>query len=340
MDPLTHVTLGACIAMAISPAPRRRAAGFAGAIAGLLPDADVLLRSNSDPLMFLEFHRHFTHAWVVQPIVALVAWFLAAGWHRARGKDPALRAPYWPLILAAASHPFCDLWTSYGTHVLWPFSLERSTLDWVSVVDPLLTLPLIGTCFAAWKWSPQRWLCASAILWVSLYLGLALHQRGRAVEALHDHLQVNQVKPERISVRPTLGNIVVWRAIWLHQDQVACAGVRVGKQVTLKEGDRAELLDPADTTTWQALAPAGSVLLGDVKRFAHFSNGWLIWHPDHEGVIGDARYSMAPGKLQPIWGIRIGDKAPSEHATYETYREGSRERLGGLWSSILGSPSE
>ncbi len=340
MDPLTHLTLGACLAMATSPEPKRRAAALGGAIAGLLPDADVLLRSGDDPLMFLEFHRHFTHAWVVQPVVALIAWFLAATWHSMRRKQPDSRAPYGPLLLAAFSHPFCDLWTSYGTHVLWPFSLQRSTLDWVSVVDPLLTLPLVTACFVAWKWSPRRWLPTVAVLWVGLYLGLAAHQKGRATEALHNHMLAAQVTPERISIRPTFGNIIVWRATWLHRDLVACAAIRAGKQVTFEKGDHAKLINPNDTAGWPVSAPAGSVLLEDVKRFAAFSDGWLIWHPDHEGVIGDARYSMAPGKLQPIWGIRIGDKSADEHATYETYREGSRKRLGALWSSVVGSSSE
>ncbi|GAL32009.1 integral membrane protein [Vibrio maritimus] len=37
-------------------------AGALGLLSGLAPDIDVLIRSSHDPLLFLEFHRQFTHS--------------------------------------------------------------------------------------------------------------------------------------------------------------------------------------------------------------------------------------------------------------------------------------
>ena len=339
MDPITHMTLGACLAMAVSPAPRRRAAALAGAIAGLLPDADVFLRSNADPLMFLEYHRHFTHGWVVQPLVAAVAWFLAAGLHRARRRDPARRAQYGALILPAFSHPFCDLWTSYGTHVTWPFSLDRSALDWISVVDPLMTLPLLIACAFCMFGRTPRWLPVLALLASGSYLTLAVVQKGRATESLQGYLAQENLHPDRVSVRPTFANTMVWRATWSLDGRVHCGWIRTGQQADFTAGESAALVHAQDPALWEKSAPEGSVLRGDIRRFEHFSDGWLIWHPDEIGVLGDARYSMRPDRLKPIWGIRLGDKTPDQHATFETYRSDSRASFSWLWSKVWLTPS-
>ena len=45
-------------------------AGLLGALAGMAPDLDVLIRSSTDPLLFLEYHRQFTHSLAFIPIGA------------------------------------------------------------------------------------------------------------------------------------------------------------------------------------------------------------------------------------------------------------------------------
>ncbi|MDA0655633.1 MAG: metal-dependent hydrolase, partial [Proteobacteria bacterium] len=73
MDPFTQGLIGASLPQAI--APNRRLLLWAscfGFVAGLLPDLDVLIRSSSDPLLFLEYHRQFSHAIVFIPVGGLV----------------------------------------------------------------------------------------------------------------------------------------------------------------------------------------------------------------------------------------------------------------------------
>jgi len=41
--------------------------------AGLLADSDVLIHSSSDPLLTIEYHRHFTHSVFFVPIGVLLA---------------------------------------------------------------------------------------------------------------------------------------------------------------------------------------------------------------------------------------------------------------------------
>src|SRR5690606_29471703 len=43
-----------------------------GALGGMAPDLDVIIRSASDPLLALEYHRHFTHSLAFIPIGGLL----------------------------------------------------------------------------------------------------------------------------------------------------------------------------------------------------------------------------------------------------------------------------
>ena len=72
MDPLTQGLLGASAPMSV--AKRRDIATVAvlGFLSGMSPDLDVLIQSPSDPLLFLEFHRQFTHSFVFIPIGGLI----------------------------------------------------------------------------------------------------------------------------------------------------------------------------------------------------------------------------------------------------------------------------
>ena len=78
MDPLTQATLGAAAAQVSKP-KRFVAATLVGAVGGALPDVDILIRSSSDPLLSLEYHRHFTHSLAFIPIGGAIAAALSIG---------------------------------------------------------------------------------------------------------------------------------------------------------------------------------------------------------------------------------------------------------------------
>ena len=50
------------------PARLGRRAWLYGCVGGLAPDLDVFIRSSADPLVALEYHRHFTHSLLFIPI--------------------------------------------------------------------------------------------------------------------------------------------------------------------------------------------------------------------------------------------------------------------------------
>ena len=117
---------------------------MAGAAFALLPDSDYFLIF-FDRLAFIRDHRSFTHSLAALFLLAL----LGAGLGRALG------GPRWfrPLLLIGlavlASHLLLDLATSYGTQILFPFSRQRFSLDWLFIIDPYLTGLLLFGAIAA-----------------------------------------------------------------------------------------------------------------------------------------------------------------------------------------------
>ena len=80
MDPVTQSALGASLAQTQSNSNKVWAAAILGCIGGLAPDLDVLISSSEDPLLFLEYHRQFTHSLIFIPfgslLVSLFCWKL------------------------------------------------------------------------------------------------------------------------------------------------------------------------------------------------------------------------------------------------------------------------
>src|SRR5690606_19686695 len=140
MDPVSQAALGATWSQSAARGGKLRDAAFLGAVAGMAPDLDTLIQSGSDPLLFLEYHRHFTHAFAFVPIGALVC---AALLHRLVRARLSFRETYLFCLLGFGSHGLLDACTTYGTQLLWPFSGERIAWSVVAVVDPLFTLPVL-----------------------------------------------------------------------------------------------------------------------------------------------------------------------------------------------------
>ena len=67
MDVLTQGLLGSAVAQTAAKPDEIRKAGLIGILAGLSADLDYFISSTSDPLLNLEFHRHFTHSLFFTP---------------------------------------------------------------------------------------------------------------------------------------------------------------------------------------------------------------------------------------------------------------------------------
>ena len=313
MDLLTQGLLGAAMAVAAAPPRETRVAAAVGAFAGLLPDADALVRSDADPLLVLEYHRHFTHALVFVPVGAALAALLA--WPFARRLAPTRLYLY--ALLGYALAGLLDACTSYGTHLLWPFSDEPVAWSIVAIVDPVVTLALLVPLAIALA-RRRAGVARAGLVLAALYLALGAWQHQRAAALAAELAADRGDRPVRALVKPTIGNVLLWRSVYESGGAVQVDAVRVGlgDGVRVYPGERAPLLAPGEVEA----APAGSRLARDLARFHRFADGWTVRDPEDADYVGDARYAMLPTSLSPLWGVVPG-ATPSAPVRFVSRRE-------------------
>jgi len=180
MDPVTQGVVGLTASQLVSRRRERMMAAALGVLSGMAPDLDVLIKSSEDPLLFLEYHRHFTHALIFIPfgalLCAVLARFIFNKWFA--GNQLSFSRTYLFCLAGYATHALLDACTTYGTQLFWPFSDVRVAWNNVSVVDPLFTVPLIILMLLTLRMNSARIAWFAAVYAVS-YLGLGVVQNKR-----------------------------------------------------------------------------------------------------------------------------------------------------------------
>ena len=72
MDPISQGTVGVAFAQSSASKNNILKISLIGLIAGFAPDADVVIKSSTDPILFLEYHRQFSHSLFFIPFGALI----------------------------------------------------------------------------------------------------------------------------------------------------------------------------------------------------------------------------------------------------------------------------
>jgi inner membrane protein len=153
-----------------------------------------------------------------------------------------------------------------------------------------------------------------ALIYGLAYLAFGYIQHDRAMQALTLLAGERNHTVNRPTVKPTLGNLLLWKLIYEHDGRYYIDAARVGRTIELTPGDsvssRIEVsgLDPESTQA------------RDIERFRWFSSGYIANYSDDPLMIGDIRYSLLPDEVEPLWGIRLDPDHPDEHARFVTTR--------------------
>ena len=178
-------------------------------------------------------------------------------------------------------------------------------------------------------WKQNAWIVRLSLIWVFLYPLLGMMQRDRAEEIAKQFVKVNSDEIIRLSAKPSMGNITLWKIIYETKTHFYVDAIRIGvfqskDKAKYFEGDRVKKLDLnkdylwLDRTTQQAK---------DIERFRHFSNDFLAIDPTHQNRIFDIRYSMLPNEIQSLWAIELNPNASvDDYVKYMVHRDVSRKK--------------
>lgn len=330
MDPLTHGLTGAAVARLVPGNNGEKLPFLIGFFSAQLPDLDVLFQTAADPLTGIELHRHFTHSLLFAPAGAA----LAAGICWLALKKRLTAGKLYLMVLAAwVSAILLDACTSYGTHLLLPFSGELYSWNLISVVDPVVTAGLLLLGGYSLKRAGKRGPALMAI-WLGFFLLYGGLQKLRVKAFVADRIEQRApAANDGYIVKPTIGNQLLWRVTYTAEGVVYTDGVRAGflKGMQLYEGESAKLRNPQDRE-FATLSPRKKK---DIERFWKLSEGYMIQHPGNPAILGDARYSMLPTSLSPLWGIDISGR-DSDPTPYLYFRDSGPEVRGAFIDMLLG----
>ena len=313
MDPISQGTVGAAFAQSTANKKNILRIGIIGFLAGLAPDLDVLIRSSNDPILFLEYHRQFSHSLFFIPfgslIVALLIFSLVKG-------SMGFKTVYVASFLGYATHGLLDACTSYGTQLFWPFSSERVTWNNISIVDPIFTIPVIILVAIAIT-KKKRIFSFFAIGWIAFYLSLGFVQYERALSAAMQLADSRGHNAQRLTLKPSFGNLILWKSIYQHEETFYVDAIRTVQSSTWCSGESIRIFDyqyhlpDLDKESQQAK---------DIERFRWFSQDYLGYEEEKK-LVTDIRYSMIPNQIKPMWGLFIDDqRGKNEHAIWWTSR--------------------
>ncbi len=312
MDPFTQATLGSMGAHLKNNKTLGRSAFF-GALGGIAPDLDYIIRSGTDPLFTIEYHRQFTHSLIFIPIGSLiVSLFL-------RIFKVPIKESYLFTLLGFATHALLDSCTNYGTQLLWPFNDLRVAWNIVAVIDPLVTVPLI-VLMIIWMKTKKRMFFYCSWIWLFIYLSIGLLNRNSILNYLFEKKIVKS--NSRVMVKPTIFNNTLWRVIEDDGEQISVLGVKrsLFGDFTIYPGSSARKVKRVDVLQFFS---DSNFFEDDFDRFNYFTDQYLHW--GQNGEIIDSRYSLIPNSLDPLCSITFKDNGHG-HILYQVTRKPSKEQ--------------
>lgn len=336
MDPLSQAVVGAALPASVSKVKHMKFAALCGALGGLAPDLDIVIRSSTDPLLAIEYHRHFTHSLFFVPfggfIVAILLWLLFF-----RRNHPFLRI-YTYATLGLATHGLLDAFTSYGTRLFWPVSNVRITWSYISIIDPLFTFPLVIFLKVALAKKSQNIIRYGGMI-ALCYLGFGAFKHHQIIAHMEKVADSRGHQIERIFLNPTIANNTLWRSVYKSGDQYYIDAVHnfLFSPKLIAQGTSTAFVDKE--TVFPSL-PKDSKQREDIRRFAYFSKDFIYMHQQSPNVIADLRYGTLPDNLQSLWGIKVTPEQPDTHARFVNLRNFKKRDYQRYLNMLFGRPTD
>jgi inner membrane protein len=352
MDTATQALLGAVVGQAAFSHKLGGRALVFGAVGGLIPDLDVIAMVTHGPFGEFVHHRGFTHSlWfglVAGPILGWLIW----RYYRWRGRvasgqpgDPAVLTAWMGLmVLAIWTHPLIDVFTSYGTQLLAPFSTERTALNAVGIIDVvysgILILALVVGAFLRRQPTPRRVVAWAALILSWGYMGYGWWLNEQAEQTLRAEFSERGYPEAVVRAYPTLLLPYLRRAV-VRADGEIWVGLYTPLGGGASHWERFRAQPPHPLVDQLRSTPEGEIFEWFAMRQTHAR---LV--PTQEGTaveIDDLRYGFPGTPDRGMWGIRGEfDREGNLIAPVRRIRgAGSRAlSFGAFWSAMWGTPED
>lgn len=289
MDSLTQIVLGAAVGEAVLGKKAGKKAMVWGAIAGTIPDLDVLSNFFLSDFESLLFHRGITHSILFGLIISPILAYLVNKIHPAEKTTFTdwLKLFLWCII----THPLLDIFTNYGTQLFYPFSDYRIAFNTIFVIDPLYTLPLLISCifcfFSKATPSKRQRFNQLALILSTAYLVFTCFNKWYIENQLLARIRKQEIAYIDFMTTPAPFSNVLWSVIIRQEDKY-----QVGYYSWFDDSDEFYL----------STIPRKQELLKDflpnekVEQLIIFSKGFYELEKTSNGLIfNDLRFSTVSG---------------------------------------------
>ena len=331
MDSVTQIVLGAAVGEAVLGKKIGNKAMVLGAIAGTIPDLDIIANYFTDTVSALEIHRGFTHSIVFAVVFGLLFGWLLSLWD----KRASLKEWSWFWFLCFVTHPMLDAHTTWGTQLFWPFDLRLAYKN-IFVIDPLYTLPflvfLILAMFQKRESVKRRKFNNLGLIVSSAYMLVAIILKGITYSKFETALENQKIAYAALETKPSPMNTILWTA-------------NVETEDAFLIGDYSFF----DTKPIQFFPhPKNHGALGDlaeeekVQRLINITQGWYTISEKPDGIyLNDLRFGMMsvdPQTEKFAFSFLIEKEGDEVKVTEEPKDTRDAKKLfSSLWARIKGN---
>ncbi len=328
MDSLTQIVLGAAVGEAVLGRKIGNKAILWGAIAGTIPDLDVLAKFFTDTVSALEIHRGLTHSLFFCVLFSpVMAWLMGRIY---KVKEASFKE--WTLFyfLVLVTHPLLDAHTTWGTKFFWPLDIRLAYKN-IFVIDPIYTLPLLLCIIAILfykRTNPIRKKINNLGLIISTsYLIVTLILKLVTYKVFENSLYKQNRSYTSIIVKPTVLNSVLWVAnvettdaylighysLMDKSKEIAFTSYPKNHELLgyLKDNSKVKRLI-AVTESWFTISKIDDKLYLNDLRFGllsmkpnedRFVFSYLLEHIDNELVISENKKEIEDGQeiIKDLW---------------------------------------
>jgi inner membrane protein len=332
LDSFTQIILGAAVGEAVLGRKIGNKALLYGAIAGTIPDLDVIASFFTDTVTALEIHRGFTHSIFFSLLFAPIFAFIVNKFETYKNFKNWTLLFFWAFI----THPILDAQTTWGTQLFWPLDIRLAFKN-IFVVDPLYTLPFLVFLILAMrqkKASKKRRFYNNLGLGISSsYLVLTLILKGVSYQKFTKELAAQNINYVAIKTKPTPLNTILWTVNVDTKDSFY-----IGNSSFFDE-------QPIHFSEY----PKNHYLLGDIakhqktKRMIAISKGWYTINKKNNTLyFNDLRFgvlSIQPNAANFVFKYKIEIATDGTPFFIEEPKDRSdgKKLLLDLWTRIKGN---